>query len=44
MQLNGDNIYVRLVEESDADSLLALEVKNKDFFQLYTGWWYDIND
>lgn len=37
MQLNGDNIFVTLVEESDADSLLALEVKNKDFFQLFTG-------
>lgn len=37
MKLNGKDIYVKLVEESDVDSLLALEVKNKDFFQLFTG-------
>ncbi|MCM3340580.1 GNAT family N-acetyltransferase [Paenibacillus sp. MER TA 81-3] len=37
MQLNAENIYVKLVEESDADSLLKIEVKNKDFFQLFTG-------
>jgi [ribosomal protein S5]-alanine N-acetyltransferase len=37
MKLNGQNIYVRLFEGDDAASLLALEVKNKDFFQLFTG-------
>lgn len=37
MQLNGKDIYVKLVEETDVDSLLGLEVKNKDFFQLYSG-------
>lgn len=37
MRLNGEDIYVELVEESDVNSLLTLEVKNKDFFQLFTG-------
>ncbi|MGK5506503.1 GNAT family N-acetyltransferase [Brevibacillus formosus] len=37
MQGNGENIYVRLVQESDAQSLLALEVRNRDFFQNFTG-------
>ncbi|RXZ83888.1 GNAT family N-acetyltransferase [Paenibacillaceae bacterium] len=37
MRLNGENIYVKLVEESDADSLLTLEVENRAFFQLFTG-------
>ncbi|MFE8699693.1 GNAT family N-acetyltransferase [Cytobacillus sp. FJAT-54145] len=29
-------IYLRLLELTDAEGLLSLEVKNKDFFQLYT--------
>ncbi|WP_409175321.1 GNAT family N-acetyltransferase [Brevibacillus fortis] len=37
MQGNGENIYVRLVQEADAQSLLALEVRNRDFFQNFTG-------
>ncbi len=37
MQLNGENIFVKLIEKSDANSLLSLEQKNKDFFQLFTG-------
>lgn len=37
MQLIGSNVCVRPVEESDADMLLALEVKNRDFFQPFTG-------
>ncbi|MBG9794914.1 acetyltransferase [Paenibacillus dendritiformis] len=37
MKLIGSNVYVRPVEESDADMLLALEVKNRDFFQPFTG-------
>ncbi|WP_429842239.1 GNAT family N-acetyltransferase [Brevibacillus sp. FIR094] len=37
MQANGENIYVRLVQEEDAQSLLALEVRNRDFFQNFTG-------
>ncbi|KNF08647.1 acetyltransferase [Gottschalkia purinilytica] len=36
MKLSGENIYVQLAKESDTDSLLELEVKNKDFFQLFT--------
>ncbi|PAD39778.1 GNAT family N-acetyltransferase [Terribacillus sp. 7520-G] len=30
-------IEVRLVEEKDAAELLSLELRNKEFFQLYTG-------
>lgn len=37
MQITGENIVVKLAEESDAQSLLALEVKNRDFFQQFTG-------
>ncbi|GAB1533237.1 MULTISPECIES: GNAT family N-acetyltransferase [Brevibacillus] len=37
MQGIGENIYVRLVQESDAQSLLALELRNRDFFQNFTG-------
>ena len=36
MQITGENIVVKLAEESDAQSLLALEVKNRDFFQQFT--------
>jgi [ribosomal protein S5]-alanine N-acetyltransferase len=37
MKLSGESIDVKLVEERDGESLLKLEVKNKDFFQLFTG-------
>jgi [ribosomal protein S5]-alanine N-acetyltransferase len=37
MKRTGENIAVQLVEESDANSLLALEVRNKHFFQQFTG-------
>ncbi|MBU8714282.1 GNAT family N-acetyltransferase [Brevibacillus sp. HD3.3A] len=37
MHMHGDNIYVRLVTESDAQALLELEVRNREFFQLFTG-------
>lgn len=37
MQLEGKNVYVKFVEETDVDSLLRLELKNKDFFQPFTG-------
>ncbi|UHA74685.1 GNAT family N-acetyltransferase [Paenibacillus sp. 481] len=37
MKLNGEHVFVRLVEESDAQSLLELEVNNRTFFQLFTG-------
>ncbi|WP_028595278.1 GNAT family N-acetyltransferase [Paenibacillus assamensis] len=36
-RLNGENIYVKLVEESDAENLLALERNNREFFQAFTG-------
>jgi [ribosomal protein S5]-alanine N-acetyltransferase len=37
MLLQGKQIYVKPVEESDADALLKLEVDNRDFFQRFTG-------
>ncbi len=37
MKLKGENIYVKLVEESDVEALMKLEVDNKDFFQMFTG-------
>lgn len=37
MQLKEESIYVKLVEESDAQSLLTLKVNNKHFFQLFSG-------
>lgn len=37
MLLQGKQIYVKPVEESDADALLKLEVENRDFFQRFTG-------
>lgn len=36
MKFIGENIYIRLLEESDAESLLALQLNNKDFFQLFS--------
>lgn len=37
MELQGEKVVVRPVDESDASGLLALEVKNRDFFQGFTG-------
>lgn len=37
MLLQGKQIYVKPVEEPDADALLKLEVENRDFFQRFTG-------
>lgn len=37
MLLEGERIVVKEVEESDAESLLELEVQNRDFFQQFTG-------
>ncbi|WP_243297576.1 GNAT family N-acetyltransferase [Bacillus litorisediminis] len=34
--LKGVHIYLRFFEESDAEELLALELRNKDFFKKYT--------
>ncbi|CAG9612029.1 [Ribosomal protein S5]-alanine N-acetyltransferase [Bacillus rhizoplanae] len=36
MKLKGNSIFVKILEESDAEKLLDLELKNRDFFQLYT--------
>ncbi|MET3698867.1 ribosomal-protein-alanine N-acetyltransferase [Bacillus oleivorans] len=33
--LKGNNIYLRFFEESDTEELLALELRNKDFFKKY---------
>jgi len=37
MLLDGQNIIVKPVKESDVDALLALEVNNRQFFQMFTG-------
>lgn len=34
--LHGDQIYMRTLEESDADALLAVEERNREFFQTFT--------
>jgi [ribosomal protein S5]-alanine N-acetyltransferase len=36
MILNGTNIYVKTLEHADAEAMLDLEVRNRDFFQTYT--------
>lgn len=36
MKHTGENIYIRPLEVSDAEAMLALNIKNKDFFQLYS--------
>ncbi|TDQ40877.1 GNAT family N-acetyltransferase [Aureibacillus halotolerans] len=33
----SDRLYLRLFEEKDAETLLALELKNRDYFSLYSG-------
>ncbi|MHA2857977.1 GNAT family N-acetyltransferase [Paenibacillus lautus] len=37
MFMQGRQIYVKSVEESDAEALWKLEVDNRDFFQRFTG-------
>lgn len=37
MELHGERIVIKAMEEGDAAALLSLEVRNKDFFQLFTG-------
>ncbi|MFG1734586.1 GNAT family N-acetyltransferase [Paenibacillus sp. 843] len=37
MFMQGKQIYVRSVEESDVEALLKLELDNRDFFQRFTG-------
>jgi ribosomal-protein-alanine N-acetyltransferase len=36
MKLAGDKIYLRFLEETDAEALLDLRVRNKAFFQKYS--------
>lgn len=37
MILHGESIYLRPFDARDAEELLELEVKNRDFFKLYAG-------
>lgn len=37
MKFVSEHIYIRLLEEEDAEELTALHVKNRDFFKLYSG-------
>ncbi|SEN46450.1 GNAT family N-acetyltransferase [Lihuaxuella thermophila] len=36
MKLRGQNVFLKFLELSDAEALLRLELKNRDFFQRYT--------
>ncbi len=36
MKLTGEKIYLRLLEESDAEAMLKLHVKNREFFKDYS--------
>ena len=36
MKLRGGQVYLRFLEEKDADALLQLNIRNRDFFQLYS--------
>jgi ribosomal-protein-alanine N-acetyltransferase len=36
MKIQGETIYIRFLEESDAPEYLNLELKNKDFFEKYS--------
>lgn len=36
MKLQGNKIFVKILESTDAEALLRLELKNRDFFQKYT--------
>lgn len=36
MKYTGENIYIRPLELPDAEAKLAMLIKNKDFFQLYS--------
>ncbi|MBA4496111.1 GNAT family N-acetyltransferase [Paenactinomyces guangxiensis] len=36
MKMKGTNIFVKILEDSDAEGLLRLELRNRDFFQTYT--------
>lgn len=36
MRINGNEIYLKLLEVSDAENTVKLERENKDFFQMYS--------
>lgn len=36
MKMKGNKIFVKILENSDAEALLRLELRNRDFFQTYT--------
>lgn len=36
MDLTGDKVFIRFLEEKDAESLLDLYARNRDFFQKYS--------
>ena len=36
MKLTGSQIYIRFLEESDAESMFDLETRNREFFQTFT--------
>ncbi|MGG2063360.1 GNAT family N-acetyltransferase [Bacillus sp. S14(2024)] len=36
MELKGSRVLVKILEDNDAEKLLDLELKNRDFFQTYT--------
>lgn len=36
MKIDGDKIYLRTLEEADAESMLDLQLRNKDFFAKYS--------
>lgn len=36
MRISGKSIFIKILEECDAEAMIHLESKNRDFFQLYT--------
>lgn len=36
MRIEGEKIYLKALEEADAESMLALQLRNKDFFARYS--------
>ncbi len=36
MRMRGESIFIKSLEECDAEAMMHLESKNRDFFQLYT--------
>lgn len=36
MELNGDKIFIRFLEDKDTEALLEMQLRNKEFFQRYS--------